>query len=59
MQHQKMGYGSSPELHQQSFPIVQGLDQCQLDCEHSREATQKILLGQSEDTTFKSVGQRP
>lgn len=45
MQHQKMECGFSLESHQQFFPTVQELDQCQLGCEHSHEARQKILQG--------------
>jgi hypothetical protein len=52
-QHQKMLYGSSLESRQQFFPTVQGLDQCQLGCEHSHEVTQKILQGQPENRTNK------
>lgn len=37
-----MEYDFSLEWHQQFFPIVQGWDQCQLDCAHNREVTQKI-----------------
>lgn len=46
MRHQRKEYVFSPQLHQQSFPIVLELDQFQWDCEHNHVKQQTNHRGQ-------------